>query len=113
MSDCIFCQIIAGQIPASIVYRDEAVLAFHDINPAAPVHILIVPLSHSNDILELARQPDQLQAIFRALPEIARAAGVKQAGFRLINKCGKEGGQTIDHVHFHLLGGQALGEKLV
>ncbi len=113
MSDCIFCQIAAGKIPARIIYQNEAVLAFHDINPAAPVHILIVPRQHSQDILELAEKPDQLQEIFQALPEIAAAAGVNERGFRLINNCGTEGGQTVNHVHFHLIGGQALGEKLL
>ncbi len=113
MSDCIFCQIVAGKIPAKVLYQDEDVMAFHDINPAAPVHILIVPRRHSRDILELVGKTDQLLAVFKALPAIAEAAGVKDSGFRLINNCGKEGGQTVDHVHFHLIGGRTLDEKLV
>ena len=113
MSDCIFCQIVAGKIPAKVLYQDEDVMAFHDINPAAPVHILIVPRRHSRDILELVGKTDQSLAVFKALPAIAEAAGGKDSGFRLINNCGKEGGQTVDHVHFHLIGGRTLDEKLV
>lgn len=116
MGDCIFCKIIAGQIPAEMVYADERVVAFRDIHPAAPVHLLIVPRIHVTDILSLAAQPDGIDifgSVLQALPAIAAAAGLDRRGFRLINNCGVEGGQTIPHVHFHLIGGRVLGEKLL
>ena len=116
MNDCIFCRIIAGEIPAALVYQDEQVIAFRDLHPVAPVHLLIVPRIHAEDMLLLAARPDGeavLGAVLRALPAIAEAAGVAGSGFRLINNCGHDGGQTIRHVHFHLLGGRLLGEKLL
>ena len=116
MSDCIFCRIIAGEIPSDQVYQDDDVVAFRDINPVAPVHLLIVPRRHVADILDLSVIPegkDLMGKVLRALPDIARAAGVASDGFRLINNCGADGGQTIPHVHFHLIGGRKLGEKLL
>lgn len=116
MEDCIFCKIIAGQIPADVVYEDDRVVAFRDIHPAAPVHLLIVPRIHVSDILDLATRADGLDifgSVLRSLPAIAAAAGLDHRGFRLINNCGVEGGQTIAHVHFHLIGGRVLGEKLL
>ncbi|NLO34740.1 MAG: HIT domain-containing protein [Clostridiaceae bacterium] len=116
MTDCIFCRIAAGAIPADIVYQDDDVVAFRDIHPVAPVHLLIVPRKHVANLLELAGHPDGVslaQAVLRAVPRVAAAAGVDQTGFRLINNCGEDGGQTISHVHFHLIGGRSLGEKLL
>ena len=116
MEDCIFCKIIAGQIPSQMVYQDEKVVAFHDLHPVAPVHILIVPRHHAGDILELAENPagaGVMAAILAAVPRIAELTGVSANGFRLINNCGDDGGQTIRHVHFHLIGGQSFGEKLL
>ena len=116
MSDCIFCRIAAGEIPAAFVYQDDEVVAFRDIHPAAPVHLLVVPRVHVEDILDLAARtdgPDLLGAVLRAIPAIAAAEGVDKNGFRLINNCGPDGGQTIRHVHFHLIGGRDLGEKLL
>ncbi len=116
MDDCIFCRIIAGEIPAAMVYQDENVVAFRDLHPAAPVHLLIVPKIHCEDLLQLAARKDGadiLSGVLRAVPAVAAAAGVAENGFRLINNCGKDGGQTIRHVHFHLIGGRVLGEKLL
>jgi histidine triad (HIT) family protein len=116
MNDCIFCKIIAGEIPAAIVYQDEQLIAFRDIHPAAPVHLLIVPREHVEDILGLAARVDGIDlfgAVLRALPAITASAGIDISGFRLINNCGTEGGQTIRHVHFHLIGGRMLGERLL
>jgi histidine triad (HIT) family protein len=116
MDDCIFCKIAAGKIPATKVYEDDHVVAFKDLRPVAPVHVLIVPRHHAGDILELAadpRGPEVCAAILRAVPEIARVTGVAADGFRLVNNCGINGGQSVRHVHFHLIGGRLLGEKIV
>lgn len=114
MADCVFCRIIRKEIPSQIVYEDANFVAFRDLNPVAPVHILIVPRTHIQDILELAEHP-QGSAILSALPlvvkAIARQEGLR-SGFRLINNCGADGGQTVPHLHFHLIGGERLGEKL-
>ena len=116
MSECIFCRIVRGEIPSKKVFEDEHVFAFHDINPVAPVHVLIVPRQHTADLLELA-DSDHGSAIMAALPEavqqVARLTNVDQSGFRLINNCGRDGGQTVRHIHFHLIGGRPLGEKLL
>lgn len=116
MDDCIFCKIIKGEIPSAKVYEDQDILAFKDIAPAAPVHILIVPKKHVSDIMALAdnsQRAEIMESVLRAVPEVAKAAGVAENGFRLINNCGREGGQTVMHLHFHLIGGKDLGEKLI
>lgn len=116
MHDCIFCKIIAGDIPAKMVYQDDAVVAFQDLHPVAPVHVLIVPRHHAGDILELAGSANGdavMAAVLKAVPHVAEATGVSAGGFRLINNCGQDGGQTIRHVHFHLIGGRPFGEKLL
>ena len=110
--DCIFCKIIAGEIPSAKVYEDEAVYAFRDINPQAPVHILIVPRAHiaSADAVD-AENSDAVAAIFRAIPGIAKAAGLTN-GYRVITNCGEDGCQSVKHLHFHLLGGKKLSEEM-
>lgn len=116
METCIFCKIITGDIPARIVYQDDAVIAFHDLHPVAPVHVLIVPRHHIDDILSLSEDPEGpaiMAGILQAVPKIAAIMGIADTGFRLINNCGTDGGQTIRHVHFHLIGGRAFGEKLL
>lgn len=116
MHNCIFCKIAAGEIPAKMIYQDESVVAFQDLHPVAPVHVLIVPRHHAADILELAQSAEGgevMAAVTRAIPPIAAATGVAAGGFRLINNCGRDGGQTIQHVHFHLIGGRTFGEKLL
>lgn len=116
MDKCIFCKIIDGEIPSRMIYQDDAVVAFHDLHPVAPVHVLIVPRQHCEDILGLAGSPagaDAVRAVLMAVPQIAEMTGVASGGFRLINNCGADGGQTIRHVHFHLIGGRPLGEKLL
>jgi histidine triad (HIT) family protein len=108
--DCLFCKIAEGSIPSQKVFENEHVLAFHDIKPAAPVHILIIPKKHiatMNDV-----EPEDLgliAEIHRAAQEIAKQQGVADDGYRLVNNCGKHGGQVIYHVHYHLLGGEKLG----
>ena len=114
MSDCIFCKIINGDIPSSKVYEDDKIFAFNDISPQAPVHILIVPKEHiccANMITP--DNADVVAHIFSKMSEIASLAGIKDDGYRIINNCGKNAGQTVFHLHFHLMGGKDLGEKLV
>ncbi len=105
--DCLFCKIIAGEIPSTKVYEDDAVYAFRDINPQAPEHIVLVPKTHmdsANDITE--DNISNVTAIWRAIPKIAKELHFAENGYRVINNCGEDGGQTVNHLHFHLLGGR-------
>lgn len=113
MNDCLFCKIIAGEIPSAKVYEDEHVFAFCDINPQAPVHILIVPKEHicCADAIDASNSALVAQ-VFEAVPKIAEAEGLT-GGYRVINNCGADGGQTVMHLHFHLIGGEKLSEKIV
>ena len=113
MSDCLFFKIIAGEIPSTKVYEDEKVYAFRDINPQAPVHVIVVPKMHiasANEITE--ENADCVAACLQAMPKIAKAEGLED-GYRIINNCGAAAGQTVMHLHFHLVGGRNLGEKIV
>ena len=112
MSDCIFCKIIAGEIPSSKVWEDELVYAFRDINPMAPVHVLIVPKTHiaSADGVN-AENSVAVARIFEVIPKIAAAEGLVN-GYRVITNCGEDGCQSVKHLHFHLLGGKKLPESL-
>ena len=112
MSDCLFCKIIAGEIPSSKVFENEKIYAFRDINPMAPVHVLIVPKCHicCADAVT-AENSDVVAAIFEAVPAIAKAEGLTN-GYRVITNCGEDGCQSVKHLHFHLLGGKKLSEKL-
>ena len=113
MHDCIFCRIIEGALPSQSVYEDEHVYAFRDITPQAPVHILVVPREHVASVTELTAENSHLAAeCYEAIAKIARNENL-QNGFRVITNCGKDGGQTVDHLHFHLLGGKHLGAGLV
>ena len=105
--DCLFCKIIKGEIPSTKVYEDDEVYAFRDINPQAPEHIVIVPKSHmdsANDITE--DNISNVTAVWRAIPKIAKELRFAENGYRVINNCGEDGGQTVKHLHFHLLGGR-------
>lgn len=113
MENCLFCKIINGEIPSAIVYKDDEVVAFKDINPQAPVHILVVPRKHIKCATELeAADGKMLSAVFSAINRIAKENKLDN-GFRIINNCGADGGQTVPHLHFHLLGGRSLGDKVV
>ncbi len=113
MNDCLFCKIIAGEIPSSKVYEDEKVFAFRDINPQAPVHVLVVPKEHMASLNEVtAENAGSAAACLQAIPAIAAAEGLKD-GYRVISNCGAAAGQTVMHLHFHLIGGRELGEKIV
>ena len=108
--DCLFCKIIAGEIPCTKVYEDDKVFAFRDINPQAPVHVLALPKKHMANILEC--DGETAQALAAAVQTIARQEGVAEDGFRLVNNCGKNGAQTVNHLHSHGLGGRQMGEKM-
>lgn len=107
--DCLFCKIIKGEIPSDKVYEDEFVYAFRDINPAAPVHVLIVPKQHIASSLEVdAENSAAIAKVFEAAAKIARQLGLEQDGYRIVNNCGEKAGQTVFHIHFHLLAGRDL-----
>lgn len=113
MADCIFCKIIAGEIPSDKVYEDENVVAFRDIHPQAPVHILVVPKTHIKSAAEIsAENSDEVAHCFEAIANIARQEKLEE-GFRVVNNCGENAGQTVPHIHFHILAGRVLGETLV
>lgn len=106
---CIFCSIVEKEIPSDLVYEDDNFLAFRDINPEAPVHILLIPKKHIGSLEEIANEDAQLMAgIFPLIKEIAAKEGLAQAGYRLVANVGSHGGQTVDHLHFHILGGREL-----
>jgi len=108
--DCIFCKIIHKEIPSEIVYEDEWVTAFKDLEPAAPVHVLIVPKKHVASLNDVEDQDVEiLGRIQVAAAKVAQAQGIREQGYRLINNCGKDAGQVVMHVHYHLLGGKTLG----
>ena len=108
MSDCLFCKIIAGEIPSTKVYEDETVFAFRDIAPQAPTHILVVPKSHIADCNGVTSENSAVVAhIFEVIPQIAQAEGLVN-GYRVVSNCGADAGQTVQHLHFHILGGKAL-----
>jgi histidine triad (HIT) family protein len=107
--DCIFCKIVAGEIPSTKVYEDEHVVAFHDINPIAPVHVLMIPKKHISSVLDI--QPEDKELIGHlhlALQAVAEKMEVKETGFRVVTNIGKHGQQTVFHLHYHLIGGKQL-----
>jgi histidine triad (HIT) family protein len=107
---CIFCEIAAGRIPAKVAYQDDEVLAFHDINPQAPVHVLVIPKRHVTSLLDLEAGDDGLAGrLVRQARDLARELGVAEGGFRLVFNCGEDAGYSVFHVHLHLLGGRQLG----
>jgi histidine triad (HIT) family protein len=109
MSDCLFCKIAARQIPASIVHEDDRILAFNDVNPQAPTHVLVIPKRHLTSLNELAAVDNALIGeIVRRSVEIAAARGLSATGFRTVFNTGRDGGQTVFHVHLHLLGGRPM-----
>jgi histidine triad (HIT) family protein len=109
MSDCIFCKIAAGEIATDFVYQDDDVVAFHDITPQAPTHILIIPRRHISTLFDAALETAPLLGRMQyAAVEIARQAGLEERGFRLVTNCLEEAGQAVFHLHLHLLGGRRL-----
>ena len=112
MSNCLFCRIIAGEIPSTKVYEDEKILAFRDIAPQAPVHVLVIPKIHIASVDGVnAENSDVVAHIFTKIPEIAKAEGLEN-GYRVVSNCGADAGQTVPHLHFHILGGKALALEM-
>jgi histidine triad (HIT) family protein len=110
MEDCLFCKIAAGQIPAKIVYQDDDVVAFEDINPQAPQHILIISRRHLPSMADLTEENGPiLGAIFAVAAQLARKMDVEQSGYRFVTNVGPNAGQSVFHLHFHLLGGRKFG----
>lgn len=106
--DCIFCKIANGEIPGNKVYEDEDVIAFHDLDPQAPTHVLIIPRVHIGSAMEINQENSAIIGhIYEVAAKIAADLGLEN-GFRIVNNCGKEGGQTVNHIHFHLLGGRSM-----
>jgi len=110
MEDCIFCKIINKEIPSNIVYEDEEIIAFEDLNPKAPVHTLVIPKKHIDSLKELNDENSNIIGkIYLVINKIAEDKGIKEKGYRVIVNCGHDGGQEVQHLHFHLLGGKKLG----
>jgi histidine triad (HIT) family protein len=107
MSDCLFCKIVEGAIPAGIVYQDDHAIAFKDINPQAPVHVLVIPRRHVPSLAELSG--DACHHLLSAVNEVARQQGVAQSGYRVVTNVGKDAQQSVAHLHWHVLGGRELG----
>ena len=109
---CLFCKIIAGEIPSTKVYEDETVLAFRDINPQAPTHILVIPKEHIPSVAGITAENSQVVAhIFEVIPQIAEKEGLVN-GYRVVSNCGPDAGQTVPHLHFHILGGKELALEM-
>ena len=108
MEDCIFCKIIQGEIPSNKVYEDDEILAFKDINPMAPVHILVIPKKHIESANEITEEDEKvIGKIFTVIKKLAKDNNLDN-GYRIVNNCGEDGGQAVKHLHFHLLGGRKL-----
>lgn len=109
MSDCIFCKIANGEIPTDKIYEDEKVVAFYDIDPQSPVHFLVIPKEHISSIKEIDESNVSIIShIFLVIKKIATDNGLDEKGYRIVNNCGEYGGQTVNHLHFHILGGREL-----
>lgn len=109
MDNCVFCRIVRGDIPAKKAYEDDSVLAFHDANPASPVHILVVPKKHMESVLSIEDgDRDILVSIMRVITKLALDTGIAEGGFRVVANTGPDAGQSVPHLHFHLLGGRHL-----
>ncbi len=109
MSDCVFCKIVKGEIPCDKVYEDDKILVFHDIEPEAPVHVLIIPKTHISTLNDIKDGNSRvISHIFEKIPEIANDLGVDESGYRVVSNCGEDAVQTVDHIHFHLLARRTL-----
>ena len=112
MSDCLFCKIVAGDIPSAKVYEDEFCYAFRDINPQAPTHVLVVSKAHVANLAEAAALPDNaLAAMLRAIPRIAAQEKLEK-GYRVVSNCGPDACQSVPHLHFHILGGRQMADEM-
>ena len=112
MENCIFCKIVAGDIPSTKVYEDETILAFRDIAPMAPTHILVIPKAHIGSVAEITADNSAVVAhIFEVIAQIAKAEGLEN-GYRVVSNCGEDGCQSVRHLHFHILGGKKLAAEM-
>ena len=112
MSNCLFCRIVAGEIPSTKVYEDETVLAFRDIAPQAPTHILVIPKAHIASVAQISAENSAVVAhIFEVIAKVAEAEGLTD-GYRVVSNCGDHAGQTVHHLHFHFLGGRQLALEM-
>ncbi len=112
MSDCIFCKIVTGEIGSSKVYEDDKIVAFKDINPMAPIHILVIPKEHIENVMQVNKSNSGIIAhIFETIPKIAKENGLSE-GFRIVSNCNEIAGQSVFHLHFHLLGGKKLSLEM-
>ena len=110
--DCLFCKIVAGEIPSTKVYEDELVFAFRDIAPQAPTHILVIPKAHMTGVSDVTAENSAVVAhIFEVIPQIAKAEGLEN-GYRVVSNCGEDACQSVPHLHFHILGGKKLTEQM-
>ncbi len=108
MGDCVFCKIINGEIPSQKVYEDEDILAFHDISPVAPVHVIVIPKTHITSLNEIEDEHQPLMGkLFGVIKKLARELNLDD-GYRVVNNCGENGNQTVPHLHFHLIGGRMM-----
>ena len=109
--DCVFCKIINKEIPSKVVFENDAVIAFEELNPVAPVHILVVPKNHMTDIMNVMEEDlKYLTEVCKVIQHIAREKQISEDGFRIVNNCGVNAGQSVGHIHFHIIGGKKLGE---
>ena len=111
--DCIFCKIVAGDIPADILHQDEEIIAFRDINPMAPIHLLIIPKKHVASLVQLSEaETSMIGDMANAANQLAKREGIAESGYRLVINCGEQGGQLVPHLHMNLLGGRQLSGAL-
>lgn len=109
MSDCIFCKIARGEVPSDIIYEDDKIIAFNDLNPQAPIHFLVIPKEHISSMNEIdENNVSIISHIFLVINKIAKEKGIDEKGYRIVNNCGEFGGQTVEHLHFHILGGRKM-----
>lgn len=109
MDDCIFCKIVNGEIPSNKIFEDEKVYVFYDINPEAPTHFLVIPKEHIQSVNSLNENNiDIVSHIFKVINKLVVELGISKSGYRIVNNCGEDGGQTVNHMHFHVLGGRGL-----
>lgn len=109
MAECLFCKIAQKEIPSEFLYEDDKIVAFNDISPQAPIHILIIPKIHYGSIMDVSdHEIDIISHIHLVAKKLAKELGIDKKGFRIVNNCGEEGGQTVQHLHYHLLGGRQL-----
>lgn len=113
MDNCIFCKIVKKEIPSDILYEDDEIMAFKDVNPMTPVHVLVIPKKHIPNLLEVTKEDERvIGKIHSVINKLAIESGIDKTGFRVVTNCGEDSGQEVKHLHFHILGGRKLGSKV-